>query len=234
MNDLRQIHVPSLPVPPGTPMEIVPCEVCRGDSIDTVPATVVGMGELCSAHEAELCKHVAETVLRRSLPIDVHGAQTHDLVEQIREWTPVGGEGVYIYGEPGRGKTWQAAALAKRGYIKLWKSTGRIPTVVWFPVTVGIDKIKRGFNGEAFNMESLHTADLLILDDIGMEQATAWSRSLIYTIVNERMVYRRPTIYTSNLTVAQLATRLEAIPIASRIAGHTIQVRIDGPDRRIA
>lgn len=222
-------------LPPGVDLDapLVHCEVCRGADPATVPAWQVGTPGVCDEHAPAVRHSHAVSMLRSVLPPDVLPARPDDLHPDLVRWAPLAGEGVYLHGEPGRGKTWQAAVLVKRHVITAQRETGRFPTVLWLPATEGIEAIKRGFDGERFDVTRLHTADLLILDDIGMEQPTDWARSLLYTAINARMVHRRPTIYTSNLNVGDLAARLKAPPLASRIAGTCIRLHLEGPDRRL-
>ena len=43
-------------------------------------------------------------------------------------------------------------------------------------------------------------ADLLIMDDLGTEYITPMTISVLYELINTRMLTERPTIYTTNIT----------------------------------
>ncbi len=211
------------------------CEVCRGIPPDELGPVSLVVGDVCETHDPDVRRAVALKALEGQIdPEHLHAPVSH-LHPSLAAWDASNGAGVYLYGKPGRGKSDNASLLARKAFVQLWRARGAPPSVVWFPVTVGIERIKSGFGGgpSRFEAATLWETHLLVLDDIGMEQPTDWSRSLLYTIVNERMVHGLPTIYTSNLTVAQLADRLNAPPIASRIAGSTQQVHLDGPDWRL-
>ena len=231
MIDIVSVASVLLGPPPVELQPVVACPVCRGDDPASIPVAVMAAMDVCDEHAVAVSHAHAKRALVAILPPDVLRSRPEDVHPSLADWDPTTGEGVYLYGEPGRGKTWQAAILAKRAYMM-----GVLP-VVWFPVASGIERIKASFRPgggpDAVLTADLYAAGTLVLDDIGMEQATDWSRSLLYTLVNERMVNRRPTVYTSNLNVAALATRLHAPPIASRIAGTCRQVEVTGPDRRM-
>ena len=74
----------------------------------------------------------------------------------------------------------------------------------------------------------MHTIPLLILDDLGREKTTDWTRDVLYDLINYRYSHRLPTIFTTN---EDLGGYDEAI--ASRVMSGVVAV-FRGPDRRIA
>jgi DNA replication protein DnaC len=105
------------------------------------------------------------------------------------------GEGLYIEGTYGTGKTHLAAAIAiyltEREYSVVMKTSFEL-----------FEEIKRTFNGEERTEAEVVTAyrdcDLLIIDDLGKEQCTDWSMSVLYSIVNDRYEAMKPIIITTN------------------------------------
>jgi primosomal protein DnaI len=92
-------------------------------------------------------------------------------------------------------------------------------------------------------MEELKTADLLLLDDIGAESVTAWSRDeVLQTILQYRMDEELPTFFTSNLTIDELERHLsetkdnidkvKARRIIERIKQLTDDIEIISDNRR--
>ncbi|MFT4413170.1 ATP-binding protein [Fredinandcohnia humi] len=79
--------------------------------------------------------------------------------------------------------------------------------------------------------ERMMKVDLLVLDDIGIRDATESFMNEFYEIVDERAIEQRATIFTSNVPINQLAETLDD-RIASRIEGSTIQVSFVGEDKR--
>jgi len=70
----------------------------------------------------------------------------------------------------------------------------------------------------------------LVLDDIGSEAETDWRRETLYNIISRRINDCKPTIVTSNLSLAQI-DRWEP-RIASRLAGLNV-LELTGKDRRL-
>ena len=105
------------------------------------------------------------------------------------------GEGLYIEGTNGTGKTHLAAAIA------LQLINEGLPVICKTSSDMLAD-IKHGFDsGETTEYEVLKAykeVDLLIIDDLGKEQCTEWSVSTLYSILNFRYEDMRPTIVTTN------------------------------------
>ena len=105
------------------------------------------------------------------------------------------GEGLYIEGTNGTGKTHLAAAIAlqliSQGTPVICKTAGDM-----------LSDIKRAFSQpEAREHEILGVykgIDLLVIDDLGKEQCTEWSISTLYSIINDRYEDMKPTIVTTN------------------------------------
>lgn len=115
------------------------------------------------------------------------------------------GMGLYIFsGTKGSGKTRMAASIAN----ELIEKHG---TVVKFATSTKIlNEIRKTYDRENKLTESqlidaLVTADVLIIDDFGTENVTAWVKDKFYDIVNQRYVSKRVTIFTSNESLKTLA-----------------------------
>jgi len=80
---------------------------------------------------------------------------------------------------------------------------------------------------------SLLECDLLILDDLGAEHATAFTKSSIYNIVNTRMMASQPVIISTNLSTAGLNAEYGE-RVASRVLGTYTVLRFFGSDVRQA
>ena len=50
-------------------------------------------------------------------------------------------------------------------------------------------------------LESLENMQYLVLDDLGQEYATDWSRQVLFDIIDTRYESRRPTLITTNIAV---------------------------------
>ena len=61
--------------------------------------------------------------------------------------------------------------------------------------------------------ETIRDVALLVLDDLGTENTTAWAREKIYQIINHRYNYQLPTVMTTNVWPHGIEPR-----VASRLA----------------
>lgn len=105
------------------------------------------------------------------------------------------GEGLYIEGTNGTGKTHLAAAIA------LQLLNEGIPVICKTSSDMFTD-IKKAYDGgdmsEAQILDIYKSADLLIIDDLGKEQCSDWSMTTLYSIVNDRYEDMKPIIVTTN------------------------------------
>lgn len=111
--------------------------------------------------------------------------------------------GMYLYGSFGSGKTYLIAALLN----ELAKRHAR-SAVVYFPEF--LRHLKASFH-EDFEekFQSIKKAPILLLDDIGAENLTAWSRDeILGPILQYRMEQNLPTFFTSNLNLEELESHL--------------------------
>lgn len=114
-------------------------------------------------------------------------------------------KGIYLNGNFGCGKTYLLSAmlneLAKKGH-KI--------AIVYYPEF--LRTLKESFNStdefkNKFNY--IKKVELLLLDDIGAEIVTEWSRDeILGTILQYRMEENLPTMFTSNLTMKELESHL--------------------------
>ena len=111
-------------------------------------------------------------------------------------------KGLYLYGNFGSGKTFLIAALLNELSKKRINSA-----IVYFPDL--IREIKGDFDAYADKMEYYQGVDLLLIDDIGAEKVTEWSRDeVLGTILQYRMNNHLPTFFTSNLSIEELEKHL--------------------------
>ena len=116
-------------------------------------------------------------------------------------------KGIYLNGNFGCGKTYLLSAmlneLAKRGYKV---------AMVYYPEF--LRALKESFN--SINSEEyknrfnyIKKVQILLLDDIGAETLTEWSRDeVLGTILQYRMEENLPTLFTSNLSMKELEVHL--------------------------
>ena len=81
-------------------------------------------------------------------------------------------------------------------------------------------------------LETVTGADLLILDDLGTEFNSSFVISTLYSLLNDRLGRRRPTILTTNITDGALLEKLYTEKVASRISAF-VPYRFLGEDIRL-
>ena len=111
------------------------------------------------------------------------------------------GKGLYLTGNFGCGKTYLVSAMLNE-LAKLDKKIA----IVYYPEF--LRSLKSSFSDDSeyntkFNY--IKKVELLLIDDIGAETATAWSRDeILGNILQYRMQEHLPTFFTSNFTYDQL------------------------------
>lgn len=115
-------------------------------------------------------------------------------------------KGIYLHGNFGCGKSYLVAALFNELAKKDVKAT-----IVYFPEL--LRSLKSGFGSDDHEFdnrfEEIKTAKLLLIDDIGAEKVTEWSRDeILGSILQYRMDANLPTFFTSNLSIEELEAHL--------------------------
>lgn len=116
-------------------------------------------------------------------------------------------KGLYLHGNFGCGKSYLISAM----FNELAKS-GIKSAIVFWPSF--LSDLKSSFNSEYKNefkdkFNEVKKAPLLLIDDIGAESMTAWSRDeILCPILQYRMDEKLPTFFTSNLDLESLKNHL--------------------------
>ena len=152
-----------------------------------------------------------------------------DIIDYCRDYTAAftpHGDSLLLQGATGIGKTHLCLAIA-RGV-----------TEQGFGVVYGsVQPLIRRLEAEHFGREQgssedqLITCDLLVLDDLGMEFDTPFSRACLYNILNARLLEGRPTVVSTNLSISAMKERY-GDQIASRISGGFVPLLCVGNDIR--
>ena len=116
-------------------------------------------------------------------------------------------------GAPGLGKTYLSACIARtvadNGFSVVYDTAGKLFS--------DFEAEKFGGRGDTLTQKYL-AADLLIIDDLGTEMTTQFTQSVLYQVVNTRLMEDKPVIISTNLTDEALRQRY-APPIVSRLLG---------------
>lgn len=134
---------------------------------------------------------------------------------------------LFMHGETGLGKTHLSLAIAgeviSKGYNVLYNSAQNIFS------ELQKEHFGRNSNGayEAMVLE----CDLLIIDDLGAEFSTAFTKAALYNIINTRINTGLPTIISSNLSLPEIEDEYTK-RISSRIIGEYVEIYFSGKDIR--
>jgi len=131
-----------------------------------------------------------------------------------------------ITGGYGCGKTHLAAAIANQA-VELGVQTLilTVPDLLdW--IRFSYDEPDVSFESRFEEIRNIH---LLVLDDMGTQNTTAWAEEKLYQILNHRYLHRLPTIITTNLDLNELDGR-----IRSRLLDPDLvtSIHISAPDYR--
>lgn len=104
------------------------------------------------------------------------------------------GMGLYIYSATkGSGKTMLSCCIINE-LLKRYSVTAKFINALDL-----LELTKASYKGMAEEeLEALHIATVLVIDDIGVQMSKEWSDTVFYRIVNTRYNNRLITIYTSN------------------------------------
>ena len=136
---------------------------------------------------------------------------------------------LFLYGSYGTGKTHMAVSIARELLLQ-----GK--EVIFISVPRLLFDIRKAFQEdaqtEAEYVERYTSLEYLILDDFGAEKTTDWARQTLYYIIYERDNYLKPTVITSNLSLDEIAEKLDG-RISSRLAGMGKVIQFKGEDFRL-
>ena len=156
------------------------------------------------------------------------------------EQYPVIQKGLYLYGDFGVGKSFMVAALAH----DLSEKRGVSSTLLHYPSFVIDVKNAIGDGNVKTLVDELKLSEVLILDDMGAEQSTAWVRDeILQVILQYRMQEDLPTFFTSNFDFEDLEKHFakgkhgndetwEARRVMERIRYLAEETRLEGVNRR--
>lgn len=137
------------------------------------------------------------------------------------------GKNLLFCGDCGLGKTHLSLAIAREvlnsGYSVIYASAQNLIN------EIGRESFDR--SGKTEKIDSVLECDLLILDDLGTEFSTPLSVSIVYNIINTRLLRGLSTIISTNLELEDIG-RIYDNRIVSRIVGNYQMRRFIGHDIR--
>jgi len=146
-------------------------------------------------------------------------------------------DGIFIFGDTGRGKSYLASAILRallKDLIVEYETDAKF-NAKWVRASRFLLEAQASWNDRTALstmkvVKEYGTTGFLVLDDLGAERGTDTSRAFLTDLIEERQGNERPTVVTSNLT-------LQAIDdweprIASRLSTY-LPIHMDGSDRRL-
>ena len=136
---------------------------------------------------------------------------------------------LFLYGSTGIGKTFLINCIARELLDSSW-------SVLYFSSSQLFEQFSRRNFSRAEEGSDLYRhifeCDLLIIDDLGTELVNAFVSSQLFLLVNERLLRKKPTVISTNLTPEHfMSTYSERI--FSRISSNYTMLKLYGEDIRL-
>lgn len=133
--------------------------------------------------------------------------------EYVESFTPEAAENLLFMGSSGLGKTHLTLSIVssviEKGYLPIYGSAENLFSMIE----------AEKFSGDGRGAyEAMLNCDLLVIDDLGAEMATAFTKSVLYNLVNTRILSKKPTIINTNLTMKEIEVKYTP-RISSRFIG---------------
>ena len=195
-------------------------------------------------HASHVPKEIVNATFA-NLYIDEHVTEARiEAIEKAKNFVDnykkgIRNKGLYLYGEFGVGKTYLLGAIANG-----LSEDGISSHIVYWPEF--LRELKGSFAENTFNqkIDALKEVPVLMIDDIGAETMSAWSRDdVLGPILQYRMHENLPTFFTSNFNWKELEhhfsytqrgeeERVKGKRIMERFRNLTMPVEMDGKSRR--
>ncbi|MFJ7971726.1 ATP-binding protein [Psychrobacillus sp. NPDC096389] len=222
-------------------------KICDGTGLIHVEKQPVDVMEICKCREY---KQQVRKIKSAGIPVDYLDKKMNDFkiemykntesislasfakqavtgyLDRYREFEKMG-KGFYFYSQTkGSGKSLLSIIISNELIMKYDLNALYISVVDMLTEMKAKISQKNPEVGVYELIETVKKADLLVLDDLGLEKATEWSEEVLTQILDERMNYRRPTIITSNISMMALERKYPAGRIKSRIEKMTFPIRM--------
>ncbi len=138
---------------------------------------------------------------------------------------------LFFYGDTGVGKTFLSNCVAK-------ELLDTSHSVIYFTAFQLFDILSKNTFSKAADddiiaaHQNIFDCDLLIIDDLGTELPNSFTASQLFLCLNERILRKRSTIISTNLTINQVA-ELYSERTFSRISSRYVMLKLFGDDIRI-
>jgi len=134
---------------------------------------------------------------------------------------------ILLEGAYGCGKTHLAAAI---GNARLQAGD----TVLFITVPDLLDHLRASYGptselGYDETFDRIRNAQVLVLDDLGVENPSPWAQEKLFQLLNQRYVERSPTVITTNVDIDTLDPRIRSRMLDVEMMS---RIKISAPDYR--
>ena len=186
----------------------------------------IELASLPRKHQKCICSDLPDTFF----DLDVFKKFTTNIVDRIQK-----GTGLYLYSRlTGTGKSTIACSIALEYIVeqlqqdyRAGKRTGQL--VKFINIADFLEDLRKGMNDqEAAEVaqgvtETLKRVPLVIMDDIGAEKVSEWTKERLLNIISDRYDSERTIIFTSNHSPQEIEMVLGG-RVRSRIDGMTVPI----------
>lgn len=227
--------VPKLVVERGNiDLQYVPCETKLREDERRKTASMISSMHM----PREVMKATLKDILDNDQRLEVYEEAMAFIAAVKKDPEHLPSQGLYLHGSFGVGKSYILAAIANE------LATMHIQSIlVYVPEFLRELKSSIGDNALEEKLEYVKKAQVLMLDDLGAEALSAWTRDeILGAIFHYRMAEGLPTFISSNMDYAELADHLastkgvddpiKAGRIMERIQTITKPIKMVGKNRR--
>ena len=162
--------------------------------------------------------------------VPVMTAQLSKAKQYVENWDSFKRDeiGLLLFGDVGTGKTYAAGCIANA-------LIDRLESVLFVGMSDVVNRMQGSFGlDRGHYTKTLMRPDLLILDDLGAERNTSFSKERVFDVVDKRLLTGKPMIVTTNipLSVMKQAADLDDRRIFDRILEVCVPIRFDGDSFR--
>jgi len=137
---------------------------------------------------------------------------------------------LYLYGSAGLGKTFLCHCIAKE-LLDNGKTVLYLTALRLFKVLEDYRFNRDSLSEPDEMIEAIDCVDLLVIDDLGSEISTRVTDAGLFDIINHRLVTRKSTIISTNLSIDELKKQYTE-RLSSRISGNYDIIEFWGNDLR--